>query len=198
MDRATAGVHYLTHVDEALDAILERCLLTYGPGEAEMVAKGFIDLLFGQNLLNYCDVSEVYSLWAKISRQPIRERVYLAEFVIGLHQQLSFMVGTDNAPGHNGVSVNPMKELSALGNHLVHTVGIQRPSTAPDGVGVHLEIGEYASFMQDIPTHSQVANIINTFPWMAGLYLLSISLPKNVMGTLDKYIASKPQGPGNE
>lgn len=200
MDRAEAGVHYLTHVDDALDTVLKRCQITYGAAAAEQVSRGLTDVLFRENLLSYCDINEVFSLWGVISRKAVTDKTYLAEFIIALHQQFSFMVEPpvmQHNPNDQRVS---LESLTPLGRHLAVTIGVDRPNGTPAGSDPHVEAPVYSQYMVDIPDRSQIARILATFPWMAPLYLLSLSLPTNVTGTLSKYVIEKGNtgAPGNE
>lgn len=204
MDRAEAAVHYLDHAAEALQVVLERCTRTLGALAAENVARAFIDILFRENLINYCELGEVYSLWGVLSRRQISDRVYFAEFVLSLNQQFNLVV----EPA--ALTLNPSDrrvgydDLTNLGKHLVVAIAVCHPQGTPPGADVHAEVSPYNTYMQDVPDANKVARILVTFPWMAPLYLLSFSVPERVLDILDSFVVKKPANegangaPGNE
>ena len=190
MDRAEAAVHYITHATEALEVILERCARTQGAGAADQVSRAFTDLLFVQKLPTYCEVGEVYSLWGVESRREVHQRTHMAEFIVALYQQFSMMVEpphVSNAPGDR------RDGLTAFGQHLVFTIGVDRPSIGDNvGGGVHVETANYSEFFKDIPTRQQVSSILSTFPWMGVLYVLSLSTPESLGTVLTKHVVKTP------
>lgn len=187
MDRDEAALHYIEHAVDALDVVLNRCAVTYGPTATEQVSRMFTNLLLIENLVNYCDIGEVFSLWGVVSRTPISDRVYGAEFIIALNQQFSLFVDPPVAPKSPARRAGE-DSLNPLGRHLVQTIaGCHHQGTEPD-VGVHPEIASYRAFMHDVPTEVGVAGILTNFPWMAPLYLLSLSHPVTLTNILNAWM----------
>lgn len=194
---AEVSTHYAEEAIDALNTVLERCAGSYGDSATDQVARMFIDLLFVNNLAFYCEVDEVLQLWRDISNRLISEKAFGSEFVIGLYQQYSFYVVPVNYQNPDAQGTRSSQSL--LGQRIITALtaahGFKTPSASGEGLSGILA-GSYTSYMQDIPTPEKVTAILDHFPWMAPLYVLSLAKPLRVLSTLNKWTLRKPSADG--
>lgn len=195
MDRQAAAVHYIEQAEFALLNMLRWCDNTYGHAAADKVARMFMDKLFGENLLNYCDVLEVLELWGTIGRHAVADRTYGAEFIVSLHQHFSMFVEPPTVP--TKLIRGDMRDgLTALGTHLVGAIALAHPAAPMSNTdGFKEELEGYLNYFNDVPTVEQVTTILTTFPWMAPLYLLSLSNSDTLKAFLAKFTFEPGQQP---
>lgn len=188
MDRQEAAVHYVSQAELALANTLEWCKETYGDIAVGQLSRMFTEAVFGENLLSYCEVEEVLSLWGIISRWNISERTYGGEFIVALNQQFNMYV--EPAVIASAQDAKNLTNLTALGAHLVSTIARNHPLAVMEHVLVHEELSSYLSFLKDVPKPEEVTILLSYFPWIAPLWLLSFSNPLTLTTLLKSYVVN--------